>query len=99
MQCRFKEKVAGSSQGLNPEVETRRFTEFHPVPSSACWSCLHMYLEPGKEMNCNPSKNRKMDQVLAPEGMVDSESALGAFWSMIQPVNLKECLGPKILIL
>ena len=29
-----------------------------------------MCLEPGKEINCNHSKKRKMDQVLVPEEMV-----------------------------
>lgn len=70
MECRFEEKAASSNQGLKAEGKTGRYVTFSLMPSSACWRCLHVCLEPGKEINCNHSKKRKMDQVLVPEEMV-----------------------------
>ena len=69
MECRFEEKAASSNQRLKAEGKTGRYIAFSLMPSSACWRCLHMCLEPGKK-NCNHSKKRKMDQVLVPEEMV-----------------------------
>ena len=69
MECRFKERVAGSNQSFKAEGKTRRLIAFPLMLSSACWSCLFICLEPGKD-NYNHGKKRKMDQVLAPERMV-----------------------------
>lgn len=70
MECRFKERVAGSNQSFKAEGKTRRLIAFPLMPSSACWNCSFICLELGKKINYNHGKKRKMDQVLAPEGMV-----------------------------
>ena len=87
MECRFEEKAASSNQSLKAEGKTGRYIAFSLMPSSACWRCLHMCLEPGKEINCNHSKKRKMD-CLSTRRDGCFESALGAFYSAIEPVNL-----------
>lgn len=73
----------------------RRSRETHsgpPVPSPAPWRRLHLCFEPGEEIDSsNYSENRKMDQVLAPEGGSGCGSALGTFWGRMQPMNLREC--------
>lgn len=96
MECRYKEKIAGSNQSLKVEGKTHRFLVVPLVPSSVCRGCSHVW-SPNEISNSNHSKKRKVDQVSAPEGMFGSESALGAFWGMMQLRDLKVCLGPETL--
>lgn len=43
MECRYKEKIAGSNQSLKVEGKTHRFLVVPLVPSSVCRGCSHMF--------------------------------------------------------